>query len=225
MVAEFVDKPSGSIGVVMIHLERAVEREPIIKSLGLAINSPIEILHAVDGKDLIAKGYPTECGIDPGIIRTAGEVGCMVSHIGAMRRALVKELSHLIIFEDDCTVGTQFSKEALQGFFRNAKRFSEDFQQSRDLLLLSTCGCYTWKNVTQGIKITNHFNGSHAYCISAAMMQRVISFYDDLLAKGKTAPIDGVLSRLLSEWAMCPVGDTDLFQQNRDIPSYVGRGW
>ena len=93
-----------------------------------------------------------------------------------------------------------------------------------DLTLLSTCGCYEWRHLTRGVKVTNHFNGSHAYIIGRAMMQKVVDFYEGLASKGQTAPIDGVLPILLRKerrWAFCPENDTGLFKQNREIPSYV----
>lgn len=55
-------------------------------------------------------------------------------------------------------------------------------------------------------------------------MRETIAFYLDLLKKGMTAPIDGVLPILLRRdklWAMCPEEDTAFFRQNRDIPSYI----
>ena len=225
-VAEFVDKPPGQIGVVMIHLQRAREREPLIEALQKAIGTPLEVRKAADGAALIAGGHPTECGIDPGIQRTAGEVGCVVSHVEAARDALAKGLSHLVVFEDDCAPATRFSLPGLREYLQRAKRFASQFQMSGmdELFLLSTCGCYKWHHLTRGVKVTNHFNGSHAYGMGRATMEKVVAFYDSLLAKGQTAPIDGILPILLREegrWAFCPEEDTSHFHQNRAIPSYV----
>jgi len=225
-VAEFVDKPPGNIQVVMIHLRRAIEREPHIRALEAAINTPLEIRDAVEGASLIAAGHPTECGIDPGLHRTAGEIGCAASHLEAYRAALKGEASHLVVFEDDCVPSAGFKIEALQEYLRRAKRFAQEFQLPgmQEFTLLSTCGCYRWKYLTRLVKATNHFNGSHAYIISRSMMQKVLQIYDALSKKKKTAPIDGVIPILLREemrWAFCPEKDTGLFQQNREIPSYV----
>jgi len=210
----------------MIHLRRATERVKLIQHLEAAINTPLEIRDAVDGALLIAQGHPTECGIDPGVQRTAGEVGCAASHLEAYRAALAKGLSHLVVFEDDCEPAPGFDMVAVKNYLRRAKNFSGEFGLERmdEFLLLSTCGCYIWRPLTRGVKVTNHFNGSHAYLIGRPMMQKVLDFYEVLAKAGKTAPIDGVLPLLLSteqRWAFCPEEDTHFFQQNRSIPSYV----
>jgi GR25 family glycosyltransferase involved in LPS biosynthesis len=226
IVAEFVDKPPGNIRAVMIHLARAKERAANIQAMKAAIKSPLDIRDAIEGASLIASGHPTKCGIDQGVQRTSGEVGCAASHLDAYFWALELGLSHLIVFEDDCIPSTGFSLDAMREYLRRAKRFAREFQLAnmQELLLLSTCGCYSWKHLTRLVKATNHFNGSHAYVISNAMMRKVVEFYRILDEKRETAPIDGVLPAVLKRegrWAFCPENDIALFRQNRDIPSYV----
>jgi GR25 family glycosyltransferase involved in LPS biosynthesis len=225
-IAEFMDTIPEKVGVFMIHLARAEERRPIIRNLELSVRTPLEMYDAVEGKYLVDAGHPTRCGIDEGVIRTSGEVGCMASHINIMVESLKRGYTHTIIFEDDCSVSPRFSLEALKEYVDTAKRFATDFQmeQAKELLLLSTCGCYSQRILTAGVKATQHFNGCHAYVISAKLMRATIAFYVDLLKKGMTAPIDGVLPILLRRdklWTMCPENDTAFFRQNRDIPSYI----
>ena len=226
IVAEFVDKPPAFIRVVMIHLRRAKERESLIGALSVSIGTPFEIHDAVDGTELIAKGHPTMCGIHPGLHRTAGEIGCAESHLAAYRSALSAGISHLVVFEDDCVASEGFSLVALRTYLSRASAFAEKFSMvgMDEFTLLSTCGCYDWRHLTRGVKATNHFNGSHAYIIGRSMMEKVLDMYDEFTTAGETAPIDGVipvLLRLQNTWAFCPENDTQLFQQNRNIPSYV----
>ena len=225
-VAEFIGKPPGLVRVIMIHLRRATEREPMIRELASVIGTDLEIQDAVDGSQRIAEGHPTECGIHPGLQRTAGEIGCAESHLAAYRAALADGVSHLVVFEDDCIPAPGFSMNGLRNYLRRAGHFATEFslQGMDDFLLLSTCGCYSWRNLTRGVKVTDHFNGSHAYVIGRRMIQKVLDFYEQLAAKKQTAPIDGVLPILLREerrWAFCPENDSELFLQNRTIPSYV----
>lgn len=226
LVAEFVDSPPGFVGVIMIHLRRATERVPLIKALEAAINTPLEVRDAIDGNSLIVRGHPIECGIHPGLNRTAGEIGCAASHLEAYEKALASKLSHLIVFEDDCAMAPGFDLAAVSNYLRRAKHFAGQFGLERmdDFLLLSTCGCYNWRPLTRGVKVTDHFNGSHAYVIGRPMMEKVVAFYKGLAAEKKTAPIDGVLPILLRQerrWAFCPEQDTHFFEQNRAIPSYT----
>jgi len=223
MVAEFVGKPPGLVRGVMIHLKRATEREALVKSLVCVVGS-LEVVEAADGAALVAEGHPTRCGMDPGVIRTAGEVGCMVSHVQIARKALADGISHLVVFEDDCVSTSSLAK--VREYLNKIKWFAEEFGLERmdELVLLSTCGCYRWRSLAPGIKATDHFNGSHAYIMGRPMMEKLVGTYDHFLAKGLTGPADGILPLLLQverRHAFCPEEDTALFAQNRVIPSYV----
>jgi len=224
-VAEFVDKLPTEVRIVMIHLRKAVEREPLIQKLIGAVGD-IEVVDAADGVALVAEGHPTECGIDPGVRRTAGEVGCIVSHVREARRALAEGISHLVVFEDDCEVSPTFTIEGFAGYLRRVKEIMQKFKMDdkSDFLLFGTCGCYTWQHLSPGLKGTNNFNGSHAYVMGRPIMKKLVEVYDGLLLKGLTAPTDGLLPYILQvekRWSFCPQNDTAFFRQNRSIPSYV----
>ena len=225
LVAEFADKPPGAARGIVIHLRRATERRPLVDALIRAVG-PLDVWDAADGAALVAAGHPTECGLDPGVVRTAGEIGCMASHISAYQRALEDGISHLVVFEDDCAVAPGFSLEKVRGYLDGVKRFATQFGMKGfgELVLLGTCGCYRWKELTGGLKATDHFNGSHAYSIGRPMMSLMIDRYAQFLAQKKTAPIDGLLPRVLQEGrrhVFCPEDDVAFFRQNREIPSYI----
>lgn len=210
---------------MMIHLRRATEREPLIQKLIGAVGD-IEVVDAADGVAAVAEGHPTECGIDPGVRRTAGEVGCILSHVREARRALAEGISHLVVFEDDCEASPTFTIGGLMEYFRRVKVLIKKFnmEDKSDFILLGTCGCYTWEHLSPGLKGTNNFNGSHAYVMGRPIMKKLVEVYDELLLKGKTAPTDGLLPRILQaggRWSFCPQSDTAFFRQNRSIPSYV----
>lgn len=224
-VAECVGKTPESVRAIVIHLRRATERLPLVEQLIGAVG-PLMVWDAADGAALVAGGHPTPCGMDPGVVRTAGEVGCMVSHITAMQKALADGISHLVVFEDDCVPAPGFSLNKLRDYLQKIKQCSTSFslEAMNGLILLGTCGCYRWKQISPGLKATDHFNGSHAYSIGREMMAKVVHTYLQFLAQGKTAPIDGLLPLLLQAeklHAFCPEEDTGLFAQNRAIPSYV----
>jgi len=224
LVAEFADKPPGKVRGIVIHLRRATERRALVETLICAVGS-LEIWDAADGAALVAGGHPTECGIDPGVVRTVGEVGCVVSHMLAYQKAIQDGISHLVVFEDDCVIVPGFSLDAVGNYLREVKEISREFSMEHmsDFILLGTCGCYRWKEIRDGVKATDHFNGSHAYIIGRPMMIKLLDSHLQFLARNRTAPIDGLLPVILqSEWrhAFCPE-DTAFFQQNREIPSYI----
>ena len=225
MVAEFVDKPPGEIRGIVIHLTRATERYTLVRNLIESVGT-LRIWEAADGMALIGEGHPTACGMDPGVVRTAGEVGCMVSHVSAYRKALADGISYLVVFEDDCVTVPGFSLDRVRDYLRNVKEFRAEFSITgmNDVILLGTCGCYRWKELRDGLKVTDHFNGSHAYIIGRPMMEKIVQVYEEILQMGQTVPIDGIMPLLLQtsrDYAFCPENDTEIFRQNRDIPSYI----
>ena len=225
LVAEFADKPPGKIRGIVIHLRRATERRALVETLVCAVGS-LDVWDAVDGVGAVGAAHPTECGIDPGVVRTAGEVGCVASHMLAYEKALRDGISHLVVFEDDCCAVSGFSLEGVEKYLEEVKGISREFGMERmtELVLLGTCGCYRWKDIRVGVKATDHFNGSHAYIIAAAMMRRMLDSYVEFLARKKTVPIDGLMPFLLQSerrHAFCPEDDMAFFRQNRAIPSYI----
>lgn len=224
VLAEFVANPPGHIGIYAIHLSRAVEREELLRRLERAVGG-MDIFEGVDGKACVAAGHPTKCAIEAGLVRTAGEIGCLVSHVELMRKALREGLSHLFIFEDDCALAGSFSVGALEAYLQSVKEVERNFGfDSSDFLLFGTAGCYTWRYITDRVKATNNFNGSHAYCIGRPMMEKFIQTYEFLKLKGLVFPVDGIWGLLLraeKKWALCPDDEKGLFIQDRTIPSYV----
>lgn len=223
ILAEFVDKPPGSVGVGVIHLARATEREPLIRALEVALDHPLERFEAVDGGAL---DHPRTCATEPGKIRTAGEIGCLLSHVGVARRGLAEGRSHMLVFEDDCVPAEGFSLDALEMYLRRAKKFAAEFgfKGADEFILLGTCGCYKWKFLTRGVKATDSFNGSHCYLIGRPMMEKLVGSYEYLLKNGVVVTADGLLNLLLRtqlRWALCPENECGLFVQNREIPSYI----
>jgi len=225
ILAEFVTNPPGNIGIYVIHLSRMVEREEMMRDLDQAVGE-MDRFEGVDGKACVAAGHPTKCAIEPGIVRTADEIGCLVSHVELMRKALREGRSHLLIFEDDCRVGPSFSVGALEAYLQGVKGVKEDFgwTGADDFLLFGTCGCYTWRYITDRVKAINKFNGSHAYLIGRTMMEKFIKTYEFLKMKGLVFPVDGLLGLLLrleKKWVLCPDDEKGFFIQDRTISSYV----
>ena len=226
ILAEFVGNPPGSIGVTVIHLRRAKEREMTIRALEAALEHPIERFEAVDGVGAIEAGHPVICATEPGKMRSAGEIGCLLSHVELMRQALAAGKTHMMVFEDDCRVGPEFSLAALGSYLRRAVELAEQFsvEGAKEFILLGTCGCYTWKFLTTGVKATDNFNGSHAYLIGRGMMEKFIGSYEYLLRNRIVVPADGLLGLLLRSqkcWALCPENEVGLFVQDREKPSYI----
>ena len=221
ILAEFVERSPETIGMTVIHMSSATSREPIVAALQGAVG-PLTQFEAV--RDV--EGHPTKCATEPGKIRTAGEIGCLLSHIGAMRKALAEHKTHLCVFEDDCTLGSTFSLGAVEIYLRDVKEVAKkySFIGTDDFILLGSCGCYNARPITNGTKATNQFNGTHCYLIGKSMMEKVIGSYEHLLKNKVVFPIDGLLGLVLRaqhRWTLCPEDEKGFFVQNREVPSYV----
>jgi GR25 family glycosyltransferase involved in LPS biosynthesis len=221
ILAEFVERSPETIGMNVIHMSSATTREPIISRLQEAVG-PLEQFEAI--RDV--KDHPTKCATEPGKIRTAGEIGCLLSHISAMRQALAEQKTHLCIFEDDCALGSKFSLGSVEIYLRDVKEIAKKYslEGTNDFLLFGSCGCYNARPITNLAKATNQFNGTHCYLIGRAMMEKVIGSYEHLLKNKVVFPIDGLLGLVLRaqhRWTLCPEDEKGFFVQNREIPSYV----
>ena len=226
ILAEFVGKPPGNVGVAVIHLGAATERKPLVQALEAACGCPIEIFSAVNGAERIAAGHPTVCATEPGKIRTAGEIGCLLSHVELARKALKEGKTHMMVFEDDCVTAPNFSLAVIQEYLHSVKTIRDTFsvEGTDNFLLFGTCGCYTWRHITELTKATNNFNGSHCYLAGRDMMEKLVGSYEYLLEKNVIIPVDGLFGLLLKaqgRWALAPDDDRGLFLQNRDVPSYI----
>ena len=59
IVSQFTDTSINKIGVYMVHLERAKEREGIIKELFEKLKITPDSIHGIEGKDIVNNGHPT----------------------------------------------------------------------------------------------------------------------------------------------------------------------
>jgi hypothetical protein len=227
IVAEFLHNPPGSVQVSVIHLRRATEREAILADLEAAVGEPLHTFEAVDGRDAFQeRGCGRMCGLEPGKERTNGELGCFLSHVGLAREALAAGKQALVIFEDDCQVidKDRFLQHT-QSYLQAVEALEAEIPHPMgEFLLFGSGGTYSSWSISSRVKLTNHFNCTHAVLLGRWMMQKVVELADELQAQGKMMPIDGMYSHILQAkgWlAACPLDDTSLVEQVRSIPSYV----
>lgn len=225
-IAEFVGQPPGKIACEVLHLARATDRDANIRALKTALGAGISITTAQEGATLVADGHPTKCVFDPAKPRTAGEVGCLVSHVLAAAVAMKTGHTHVVIFEDDCVPSDGYSTEALKAYLADVDRLAAEFgaRGTRDFLLLSSGGTYDVKPLTQRVKACSKFNGSHAVLMSAEFIRKFVGSYEHTTKKELCIPVDalyGFVAKTLKQPILCPAGDTELFRQNRETGSYT----
>jgi glycosyl transferase family 25 len=103
------------MNIIVISLERAKERREKIKTQLSALNLEAVIMDAIDGQSLapfqknkIIKNPTT--GFRNGEKFLDGELGCLMSHIKAIKLAKEKNWDEVLILEDDVILSEDFSK-------------------------------------------------------------------------------------------------------------------
>jgi GR25 family glycosyltransferase involved in LPS biosynthesis len=226
VIAEFVGQPPGSIGCEIIHLTRATEREENIRRLQAALGAGLSITAANEGKAMVEMGHPLTCVFNPKVPRTAGEVGCLTSHVAVASVAKMMKHTHVVIFEDDCVPSESYSTEALKAYLADVSRLASEFgvRGTRDFLLLSSGGTYDVKPLTSRVKACTRFNGTHALLMSVEFIKKFVGSYEYTTKKELCIPVDalyGFVAKTLKQPILCPAHDTELFKQNRDTGSYT----
>lgn len=233
ILEEFYGWPPGSVRMEVIHMSGAVEREEAVAALrkGLGLQgSSLKVREATDGVAAVAAGHPRQCFLegDQELLRTPGEVGCLLSHVAAIQEAFEDPGTNcIVLFEDDCRPAEGFSLESLRKWLGAVRRGLQKFSvpdHFTEFLLLGTMGSYFSLPWLPAAKWVERFNGSHAVVLCRPFMEKVLRSYALLLQKGRTAPVDGLYSFLLraeKRWAVVPSLDTTFFVQDRSIPSYV----
>jgi len=188
---------TSNIEFYMIHLEKAVERIPIIKDFFEKINTELRVFNAADGKILIESGHPTKCfdSIDTSIsYRSAGDIGCVVSHVNICKDAIEKGYDYAVIFEDDVEMVS--SLNSLDIGLRSFKLQNKEF----DMFLLGGDPILNSTNIAgSAYSIIKGFNHTHAYIINRKMMLRLIERYEEYCKMGLAYSIDGMYSKILNE--------------------------
>jgi glycosyl transferase family 25 len=102
------------MNIIVISLERAIERRKKIKSQLSALNIDAVIIDAVDGQKLSEeeknKKIHLPNGYRFGETFKPGEIGCTMSHINALKEAKLRNWPYTIILEDDIVMATDFEK-------------------------------------------------------------------------------------------------------------------
>jgi GR25 family glycosyltransferase involved in LPS biosynthesis len=192
VITEFVN--TNNIAMYIIHLDRSVDRKPLIEQLKNALDINPIIFNAVDGDDLIKSGYPTKCltSTETNIVyRLPGEVGCTLSHVNVCKDALKNGYEYAVIFEDDSVFINSLSKlnEELNSFKKSNIKW--------DMFLLD-CDPTTNAEYTINYCRVKNFNNAHAYIVNRTMMEEIVRFNNDLYNKGLTCCGDGIYASLLN---------------------------
>jgi len=223
IIKEFTNITHDSkLGIYMIHLSKATERLPIIKSLEEKLNITLPIFEAKNGDEFINNGYSREDLIIPYFNRTAGELGCMMSHYYLYCDALEKNYEYIVIFEDDCMFNKNL--EELSDFLKKTKEYFLNTNENWDLFALGALENTNFDIKTEFLLKTFGFHGTHAFIIKKSFYITTITIINQIISNKKMYPIDSLLSyiiRLSNLNAFCHIDPHYFFTQKEGIYSYV----
>ena len=205
---------------VVIHLEKATERLPVIEKIREIFPS-LEIYPAKDGSEWqnnpdIRKAHPwTKIPV------TQGNIGCTHSHIELIKRALKQGDTTIILFEDDC----QFKPEVTTTDVMKYIHLSSMLGQPWDILLLGgTEYVESTETSSPDYKKVQRFWGAHALVLRERGMRAALQAFANSQTKGDFLPGDWLYNEAIALDSLTCFGPTDLFlfcQQKEGLLSYL----
>jgi hypothetical protein len=214
-LAEFVGKPPGFIGFYI--LEPASCKADLEKKMNIILRG----FQHVDGAKRVAEGHPVKSATQGEKVRTAEEIGHLLSYVELMKRVLKTNMTHLCVFESHCATTKNYSLEGLCAYIRGVKEMATRFAfaGTDDFLLFGVEGLHVERPITPALKATTNFKKPVSFLISRAMMEKVVGSYEYLLRNNVVVAMDellGLVLRAQQRWAVCPEGD--FFQiENRPL--------
>jgi GR25 family glycosyltransferase involved in LPS biosynthesis len=175
---------------VVIHLESATERQPIIDKLRSTMIHNLEVFSAKDGTEWeksskIAKQHPWE---KRPVKR--GEIGCAHSHIDIIHGSLKSKEIHTLLFEDDCEmIG---SRDDIYGFIHQAGK-------EWDMLLLGANEYVESEAAPGAYKRVKRFWGTHAVILSEKAMRAALQVFADAQKRGEFLPADWMYNEAIKQ--------------------------
>ncbi|NJO89539.1 MAG: hypothetical protein HC831_11765 [Chloroflexia bacterium] len=102
------------MNIIIINLDRASERKPAMEDQLKKAKLDAYFYKAVDGEHFINPTFIPKINLEGGWrnndLFKPGEIGCTLSHIGALSMAKALDWPYVIILEDDITIATDFTK-------------------------------------------------------------------------------------------------------------------
>lgn len=213
--------PRNKIGMYMIHLDRANDRKPLIQKLCDDLATQIQIIPAVDGKELVEKGHPTHHNL--GNRHSNGMIGATASHVKCCKEALETGKEWAVIFEDDCVL-TQ-PVEELNRFLVTMMHYRKLYNLKYDIILLGALGYNSCLLNPSGVSSVYEFHGCHALIINKKGMKEYINCYYDYLSKNYIQAPDGIYGELLRDGILIGFGPTEanryITQKQEGMWSYI----
>jgi GR25 family glycosyltransferase involved in LPS biosynthesis len=200
---------------VVIHLDSATERLPLIENIRQKMIHTLEVFSAKDGTDWeksnkIAKIHPFEKIPVP-----RGHLGCTHSHIDIIHTSLKRKEKYTIIFEDDCELlGTQ---DDIYGFIHRASHLPKPW----DIVLLGANEYVESTNVHTDYVSVKRFWGTHALVLTEKAMRAALQVFADAQKKGEFLPADWMYNEAIKQHGLVCYGPKKIDSLCRQKPGLI----
>jgi len=201
---------------VVIHLDSATERLPLIEKLRTTLIHNLEVYSAKDGSEWeksskIIKKHPIQ-----NTLITRGMLGCAHSHIDILFASVKAKEQYCLIFEDDCEViGNQ---DDIYGYLHRASHLPTDW----DMILLGA-NEYVESTLAEGGAYTRvqRFWGTHAVILKPKAMRAALKVFADAQKNGTFLPADWMYNEAIKQEGLVCYGPTKISSLCRQKPGLV----
>ena len=202
--ARFREKMSRT---VVIHLDTASERLPIIDKLKKTLIHQLEVYSAKDGTEWeknpkIKKDHPWSNDTI-----TRGMLGCTHSHVDILYTSLKAKEQAVLLFEDDCNMTK--SQDDVYRFIHMANQLPERW----DILLLGANEYVETEPINQSYVRVKRFWGTHAIIIKEHAMRGALKAFAAAQAKGHFLPPDWMYNNAIKDENVVCIGPS--------LPNYL----
>jgi len=200
---------------VVIHLDTATERLPIIEKLRKTMIHNLEVFSAKDGTDWeksskITKMHPYE---KREVSR--GQLGCAHSHVDVIHGSLKAKEQATLIFEDDCEMlGKQ---DDIYGFIHRATHLPTTW----DILLLGANEYVESTKFDDKYTRVNRFWGTHAVILTEKAMRAALKVFADAQKNGVFLPADWMYNEAIKQHGLVCYAPTKIDMLCRQKPGLI----
>jgi len=203
---------------VVIHLDTATDRLPIIDKLKRTMIHQVEVFSAKDGtewekNDKIKKLHPWSKDTI-----TRGMLGCAHSHVEILYTSLRAKEQAILLFEDDCDMTK--TQDDIYGFIHTANQLPDRW----DILLLGANEYVETAPINQSYVRVNRFWGTHAMVIKEHAMRSALKVFARAQADGTFLPADWLYNETIKQEGIVCIGPSvpeHLCEQKKGLVSAV----
>lgn len=205
---------------VVIHLERAIERLPIVERIK-SIFPALTIYPAKDGSEWLANPQIEKRHPWTKVPVSQGNIGCTHSHIDLIYAALKRGDKSIFIFEDDCEFSADVNTEKMGRYIH----FSNHIGDPWDILLLGGTE-YVESSPTSSAEYTRvgRFWGAHALILRERGMRAALKAFAESQRQGDFLPGDWLYNEAIRLDGLVCYGPADPFRfckQKEGLLSYL----